>query len=366
MFPDPIVLFGIPIHMFGVFVALGIFLGYKVAFKEASKLGVSEDFFVNLALVTIISGLIGARVVFILSNLHFYQGSFLKIFASWQGGLVSYGGLLGGIVGSVFFCKRMNFSFWKIADPVILGLVLGLSIGRLGCLAAGCCYGKPTSLPWGIAFHHPTSLATPLHTALHPTQIYLFVAGLTIFFILLAVQKKKSIDGEILWSYLLLESISRIFIEQFRAEYQPFIIWIGVILLLISSIQIYRLKNKKWRECMKQPIWKITALVLVVALTAACGVLKTQRVERGHDIDKGDVNDIVKGTTTEREILKLFGPPTKLRDTDAGKELYYEYTKTGGFKWDLLISIGGSSVTKTLLVWLDKNGVVTDYAYKKT
>ncbi len=113
-------------------------------------------------------------------------------------------------------------------------------------------------------------------------------------------------------------------------------------------------------------LFKLSVLVCTVTLLAACGMITTNKVTRGHDIDSGDANSIGKGQTTEHEILKMFGPPTKVRDTDQGKELYYEYTKTGGPKWNLFFSVGGSTVTKTLLVWLDKNGVVTDYAYKKS
>ena len=115
-----------------------------------------------------------------------------------------------------------------------------------------------------------------------------------------------------------------------------------------------------------KPLFKLSVLVFAVALLTACGMITTNKVTRGHDIDSGDTKSIVIGQTTEHEILKMFGPPTKLRDTEKGKELYYEYTKTGGLKWNLLFSVGGSTVTKTLLVWLDTNGVVTDYAYKKS
>lgn len=73
-----------------------------------------------------------------------------------------------------------------------------------------------------------------------------------------------------------------------------------------------------------------------------------------------------KGVTTEKEVLKTFGPPTKVRETDRGKEFLYEYSKSGGPRWDLGISVGGSTVTKSLIVWLDKRGIVEDYAFKRS
>lgn len=117
---------------------------------------------------------------------------------------------------------------------------------------------------------------------------------------------------------------------------------------------------------MKVPALRILALILVASLIGACGIVKTQTVSRGIDIEKSDVREIVKGETTEKEIIMLFGPPTKVRDLDDGKQFFYEYTKVGGVQWNLLISVGGSTTTKTLLVWFDKKGVVTDYAYKRS
>lgn len=107
-------------------------------------------------------------------------------------------------------------------------------------------------------------------------------------------------------------------------------------------------------------------LLVSVALLAmsGCGIIKTNKITRGHDILSSDVNSIVKGQTTEHEILKMFGPPTQARNTDAGKEYMYEYAQSGGTRWDLVVNVGGSTHTKTLIVWFDKNDVVTDYAYK--
>jgi outer membrane protein assembly factor BamE (lipoprotein component of BamABCDE complex) len=111
---------------------------------------------------------------------------------------------------------------------------------------------------------------------------------------------------------------------------------------------------------------KLFALILAIAMSSACGVVTTQQMIRGHNISKGDVKKIQKGVTTEREVLGSFGPPSKVRDTEDGKEFLYEYTRNGGLRWNLIFSVGGGSATKTLMVWLDKKGIVTDYAYKSS
>lgn len=108
-------------------------------------------------------------------------------------------------------------------------------------------------------------------------------------------------------------------------------------------------------------------LLCASVFLSGCGIVRWQKTTRGHDIGKSEVGALVKGTSTERDVLKLFGPPTKVRDTqEGGKEYLYEYAKTGGLQWNLVFSVGGNTTIKTLLVWLDKEGVVTDYAYKQS
>jgi outer membrane protein assembly factor BamE (lipoprotein component of BamABCDE complex) len=118
---------------------------------------------------------------------------------------------------------------------------------------------------------------------------------------------------------------------------------------------------------MKKSALFLIPLAAVIMIYGACGIVKTQSVSRGYDIQQSEVNKIQKGTTTEKDIMKMFGPPTKVRDgADGGKEFFYDYAKTGGPQWNLGVSVGGGTVEKSLLVWLDKNGVVTDYAFKQS
>lgn len=117
---------------------------------------------------------------------------------------------------------------------------------------------------------------------------------------------------------------------------------------------------------MTKSAFKLTLLIFAAVFFAACGIIKTQQITRGQDIRATDVSQIKKGVSTERDILHLLGPPTKSRETEDGKEFFYEYAKSGGPQWNLLISVGGGTAIKTLLVWFDKNGVVTDYVFKSS
>ena len=111
---------------------------------------------------------------------------------------------------------------------------------------------------------------------------------------------------------------------------------------------------------------KLCTVILLTGLLTGCGIISYQTTERGHHLAQSDVQGIVKGQTTERDVLKIFGPPSKMRDTDEGKEFLYEYDKSGGLRWNLGISVGGGTAVKTLIVWLDKKGIVTDYAFKQS
>lgn len=110
----------------------------------------------------------------------------------------------------------------------------------------------------------------------------------------------------------------------------------------------------------------LIALICVVAVCGACAIATTPKVTRGYDIPQSSVNKIVKGQTTEQELIKILGNPSKFKNTDAGKEFFYEYAKAGGDLYIMNIATTGGTVQKSLLVWLNKEGVVTDYVYKQS
>jgi len=364
MFPQAITLFGVPFHLFGFIAGLSLLTGYLLTVNEMKRLEISLEIAPHLAFAVLISAFIGARVFFILINWHYYASAPLAVLKVWEGGIVLYGGLLGGLAGGYLYCLRHKLSFPQLSDTVAIGIGFGLPLSRIGCLLAGCCYGKPTHLPWGITFDNPLSLA-PLHEALHPTQIYSFLTGMAIFGLLLLLRKRKTFDGELLLVYLCLTSGARVFIEdRFRAEASGAGSLIAFIIFILSGALYVYLKQRSAN--MKRAVVSMAVLVFAVVLYGACGIVKTQSVSRGYDIQKSSVDKIVNGKTTEQEILASFGPPTKVRDTEDGKEYFYDYAKSGGPQWNLLVSVGGNTVQKSLFVWFDKQGVVKNYAFKQS
>jgi len=366
LFPELIYIFGVPFRLFGLLAASAIFLGYYQIEKEMRRLSIPVNILPDLFLSILAGAFLVARLFFVWSHPEDYLPISWSVFKFWEGGIVMYGGLLGGLLGGFLFCRIKGLSFVKLSDPVAVGLALGLAVSRLGCFAAGCCYGKPTHMPWGIAFDNQESLATPLHILLHPTQLYSFVIGIGIYLVLLSLRDKKSFNGELILSYLILTSLARFFVDCFRAETHV-LYFSSTVAVLGGSCFLYfreQFKTNQRRELMRNNVVRLASFFLIAFLITACGIVRTQKISRGLDILTSDVNSIEKGKTTDKEIMKKFGPPTKVRDTAEGQQFFYEYTKSGGPQLNLVVSVGGGTLTKTLMVWFDKQGVVTDYAYK--
>lgn len=181
MFPVLLSIKGFTLHTYGVLVASGVLLGMWFFRREGKTLGLDEKKLGDLIFWSVVSGVISSRALFVLMHLKEYQEDPLRGLKIWEGGLVLYGGLLPSLLLALILMKHWKFPVRKILDSASFPLSVGFALGRLGCLSAGCCYGKPTTLPWGIVFKDERSLA-PVGVKLHPTQLYE-----ALFFILFAI-----------------------------------------------------------------------------------------------------------------------------------------------------------------------------------
>ncbi len=239
------------LHTYGIFVALGFLFGISLALKEAREQAMDPQKILDLALYITIAAIVGSRVFYILANWQFYWQNPWDAAKVWKGGLVFY----GGFIFAFFFClgyfKKKNLPFWKTGDIFAPSLALGHAVGRIGCFFAGCCYGKPTHLPWGVAFTDPLSLA-PLNISLHPTQLYSAFGNLIIFLVLINAKKKKKFDGQIIGEYLILYPIFRFTVEIFRGDERGFIFAgllstsqvISIFMLIVALIIVINLQKK--------------------------------------------------------------------------------------------------------------------------
>lgn len=208
------------IHTYGVMVALGFFFAISAVTSEARRKNLDADAIVNLLFGLILWGIVGSRLLFVALEWKSYVDRPLAILNIREGGLVFQGGLVCAGLYGVVSILRQKLPFWKTVDAVIVGVPLGHAFGRLGCTAAGCCFGKPTDLPWAITFTDPGVAGAPLNLPLHPVQLYESLGNLIIFVVLLLLARRGKFrsDGQVLASYLLAYPILRYVTELFRGD----------------------------------------------------------------------------------------------------------------------------------------------------
>ena len=236
------------IHTYGVFVALGFLLGLSLFLYAAGKKNLGERKILSLSLWVVASGIIGARIFYVLDQLDWYLEHPQDILKVWQGGLVFYGGLFFSLIIALYFTHRHRLSFWEIADISAPPLALGISIGRIGCFFNGCCYGKPWK--WGLIFS-PDSAAGRIspNQPLFPTQLISSANLLIIFFILVSLRRRKDFTQHIFLWFLVLYSAHRFVIEFIRADYPEVLLHLTIpqfmsVILGISSLMLMISKRR--------------------------------------------------------------------------------------------------------------------------
>src|SRR5271157_148548 len=165
------------IYTYGVLVATGVLLGLWYARHQATRAGLSPDKIWNLGIYMILSALVLAKIWLVASDWQYFAAHPREIFgiATYQSGGTFYGGVLGAFLMIALYTYFQKMPILSVLDIFGGALPLGHAIGRLGCFAAGCCYGRPTSAPWGVIFHNQAAgmlAGTPLGIRLHPTQLY--------------------------------------------------------------------------------------------------------------------------------------------------------------------------------------------------
>jgi len=206
-----------------VMAALGLIVSLTLVVRAARREGIDPDKAWNLGIIAILASMFGSKVLLIITDWDFYSRNPGVIFsmATLQAYGVFYGGLIAAIAACVWYMHRHHMPMLRTTDVFAPGIALGHAIGRLGCFAAGCCYGKPTSLPWGVTFTNPLAaqwVGTPLGVPLHPTQIYEFLVEMANFAFLWWLLKHKRFDGQVIGAYMFIYGIARFFLEFLRAD----------------------------------------------------------------------------------------------------------------------------------------------------
>ena len=212
----------ITVYTYGVLLAAAYLLGLQLAMVRARNRNLDATRVMDLGIYIIISALIGAKLLLLVTDFQIFRSNPAELFSLFRSGGVFYGGLILAVAVALVYIRRVGLPLWTTTDVFAPGIALGHVVGRFGCFFAGCCWGKPTTLPWGITFTDPFAAAnvgTPLNQSLHPTQLYEAGAEFLILALLLGTERKgKPFAGRTFWLYMLLYAVSRFVIEFFRDD----------------------------------------------------------------------------------------------------------------------------------------------------
>jgi phosphatidylglycerol:prolipoprotein diacylglycerol transferase len=227
MYPELFRIGNFPINTYGVLLALAFLCGILIAAKLAARDGLPRERIYDLGLWILLAAIVGSKFLMLFTEPEYRENPLRLVSLDFlRSGGVFYGGFITAVVAGYFLIRRYKLPWWKTADAFAPGLALGNAIGRQGCFAAGCCWGKPTTLPWGVHFteagHQVTGV--PLVDAdggllhLHPTQLYESFGALLICFFLLWLHKRRRFSGQVVLFYAVLYAVMRFTIEIFRDD----------------------------------------------------------------------------------------------------------------------------------------------------
>lgn len=236
--------FGVDIAWYGLLIAVGMMLGVLLAVKRAKNIGVSEEVVYDIALWSIPAGVLGARIYYVIFNLDYYSSDWSRVLQFRQGGLAIHGGIIVGFIVGYLICKKNNVNFLSMADVTAPSMILGQAIGRWGNYFNQEAYGRPTELPWAIIIDG---------VRVHPTFLYESIWNIIVMSGLIYYTKKKKVEGEIFFLYLIFYSLGRFFIEGLRTDslmIGPFRTaqLISLFMIVGGYTAIRYLKNKKTNQ----------------------------------------------------------------------------------------------------------------------
>lgn len=216
------------IYSYGLMLAIAFLISSNLIISRAKNENIDADTILNLCFMVFISGVIGARILYVVENFAYYLKSPFEIIMLQHGGLSWFGGLLLSVASGFIYLKMKGLPIYRILDLMSPFVALGQAIGRIGCLLNGCCYGKMSE--FGLYFQAQKA-------TLIPTQLYSSLILIFMFIVLRALQDRPHKEGGIFFAYLLMYSLKRFFMEFYRADNE--IILSGLTLFQLISIAVF-------------------------------------------------------------------------------------------------------------------------------
>ncbi len=264
----------VPIHSYGVMLGISMIAGWFLVMKLGRQDGIPAERAGHIYMWTAVWSIVGARLLYSIVQYQEYE-SFLDIFKIWQGGLVAYGGMIGGFFASWYNCRKAGIPLLRWADVAAPAVVLGTAITRVGCLLFGCDYGKRTDLPWAIQFpkgspawkdHVANFGLSPdaLHSLpIHPTQVYETLAGLFLFGLLMFLRRVRKFSGEVFLGWVIGYGILRPIIELYRDDDQRGTVgplstsqFIGLVSVMLGIVLLAALLKRYRQDPQSLRMWE--------------------------------------------------------------------------------------------------------------
>jgi prolipoprotein diacylglyceryl transferase len=286
----------VPIYAYGVMLGTSLIAGWFIAMRLAKQDGVPEQEAGTIYMWTAVWSIVGSRVLYILTNLSEFDsiGDMLMVN---RGGLVAYGGMIGGFLASWYGCRKRGIELLRWADVSAPSVVLGTAITRIGCFLFGCDFGARSSLPWAIRFpgpnalaqngspawqHHVRDLGLPQTAAwsypVHPTQFYESLVGLGLFGLLMWIRKHRTFSGQVFLAWVLGYGIMRPLIEIVRDDDQRGNVgplstsqFIGIVSVVLGLALLVALIRKHRRDPSGSRLWELPLRRLASASGAPAG-----------------------------------------------------------------------------------------------
>lgn len=249
MYPILIRIGNLHIYSYGVMLFLSFLIGIKLVEHRAKRFGVEANKVADLAFITLISVIVGARLLYVIFHWSEFANDLIGIIAFWRGGLgglMFFGGFILAFVTGIIYVRRQKLPLLKMLDAITPALVLGEGLTRIGCFLNGCCFGKPTGSSFGIIFPPNSIAGYTFDCPIHPTQLYSSLAGFILFIVTLILERRQLKDGVLFGIIIMLYALFRFGIDFVRyyenaANFlinQVIAIIIFIVALVFTVIQI--------------------------------------------------------------------------------------------------------------------------------
>lgn len=243
----------ITLYAYGFFIALGYLACLSTSVHLGKKEGFSPAVIADLAFYLLVTGFVGARLLFVITRWEDYAAAPLDIFKIWEGGLVFFGGLLGATTFCLWYLRRHQLPAWRVMDIGGISVPLAHAFGRIGCFFAGCCHGSACELPWAVRLHSDHVQENLRGVPIHPVQLYETFALFALVAFLYWLWQRRKFTGQIVLLYFMIYSVIRSVVEIYRGDsIRGFVIdgWISTsqfisILVLLGAGALYFKRSRE-------------------------------------------------------------------------------------------------------------------------